>query len=80
MIQAGARQAVTAGAQAAIRSKDDSGPWLGAKGAKIATAALGAALVDGFLGQKKPDAPEREMLRTGRDAAINEIDKRRRKS
>lgn len=55
MVQAGARQAFTAGAQAAIRSKDDKGPWMGPKGAKIATAALSAAFVDGFLGSKRPD-------------------------
>ncbi|KAL6858255.1 hypothetical protein ACO1O0_005715 [Amphichorda felina] len=79
IVQAGARQAFTAGAQAAIRSKDDRGPWLGPKGAKVATAALSAALVDGFLGTKRPDGLERGVLRTGGDAALDEIDKRRRR-
>lgn len=78
MVQAGARQAFTAGAQAAFRSKDDKGPWIGPKGAKIATAAISAALVDGFLGQKTPDAPERGILRTGGDVALDAIDRRRR--
>lgn len=49
-VQAGARNAFTAGAQAAFRNKNDSGPWLGPKGAKVATAALSAAFVDGLIG------------------------------
>lgn len=56
-VQARARTALTAGAQAAFRSRDERGEWLGAKGAKVATAALSAALVDGFLGGKSSDAP-----------------------
>lgn len=49
-VQAGARNAFTAGAQAAFRNKNDAGPWLGPKGAKVATAALSAAFVDGLIG------------------------------
>lgn len=75
-VQAGARTAAIAGAQAAFRSKDDSGPWLGPKGAKVATAALSAALVDGFLAEKRPNGSERPVLREGGNAAMNEIDKR----
>lgn len=52
LLQAGARNAFTAGAQAAMRSKDDQGPWIGPKGAKIATAALSAAFMDGIMGGK----------------------------
>lgn len=52
LIQAGARTAFTAGAQAAMKSKDDSGPWMGPKGAKVATAALSAAFMDGLIGGK----------------------------
>lgn len=50
MIQAGARTAFTAGARAAMQSKNEDGPWMGPKGAKVATAALGAAFMDGIVG------------------------------
>ncbi|KHO00459.1 uncharacterized protein MAM_01237 [Metarhizium album ARSEF 1941] len=53
LIQAGARTAFAAGAQAAMQNRNDPNPWLGSKGAKVATAALGAALMDGFGGRKK---------------------------
>ncbi|KAG5919919.1 hypothetical protein E4U42_006386 [Claviceps africana] len=53
-VQAGARTALSAGAQAVMQSRNDPSPWLGAKGAKVATAALGAALMDGFGGKKQP--------------------------
>lgn len=79
VVQAGARNAFTAGAQAAFRNKNDAGPWIGPKGAKVATAALSAAFVDGFLGQKRPSGSEREVLRSGGDAAMDEIDRRRSK-
>ncbi|KAI6780542.1 uncharacterized protein J7T54_000182 [Emericellopsis cladophorae] len=49
LVQNGARQALSAGAQAAYRSKNDTGPWIGPKGAKVATAALSAAFVDGVF-------------------------------
>ncbi|KAF4336938.1 hypothetical protein FBEOM_9207 [Fusarium beomiforme] len=69
MVQAGARTAFTAGAQAAMKSGRDPGPWLGPKGAKVATAALGAALVDGFIGQKHPDSTRQKLMRQGVDLA-----------
>lgn len=78
LLQAGARNAFQAGAQAAIRNKDDVGPWIGPKGAKVATAALSAALVDGFLGQKRPGGAEREVLRTAGNAGMDHIDAKRR--
>lgn len=55
LVQAGARTALSAGATAAMNNRGAQGEWLGAKGAKVATAALGAALMDGFMGggQKK---------------------------
>ncbi|RGP64733.1 hypothetical protein FLONG3_9447 [Fusarium longipes] len=65
IVQAGARTAFTAGAQAAMKSGKESGPWLGPKGAKVATAALGAALVDGFMGQKHPDSTRQKLMREG---------------
>ncbi|KAF4985234.1 hypothetical protein FGRMN_11256 [Fusarium graminum] len=69
LVQAGARTAFTAGAQAAMKSGHESGPWLGPKGAKVATAALGAALVDGFMGQKHPDSTRQKLMRQGVDLA-----------
>ncbi|KAG8671865.1 hypothetical protein FPOAC2_05226 [Fusarium poae] len=69
MVQAGARTAFTAGAQAAMKSGKESGPWLGPKGAKVATAALGAALVDGFMGQKHPDSTRQKLMREGLNLA-----------
>lgn len=77
MVQAGARNAFTAGAQAALKSKNDTGPWIGPKGAKVATAALGAALVDGFLGHKHPDSGRREVMRESTNAAMDEMDRSR---
>ena len=53
LVQAGARTAFTAGAQAAMNNRGAQGPWMGSKGAKVATAALGAALMDGFIGGGK---------------------------
>ncbi|KAJ3531262.1 hypothetical protein NM208_g8951 [Fusarium decemcellulare] len=69
LVQAGARTAFTAGAQAAMKSRHDSGAWIGPKGAKVATAALGAALVDGFMGQKHPDSMRQKVMRHGVDLA-----------
>lgn len=69
LVQAGARTALTAGAQAAMKSRNDQGDWLGAKGAKIATAALGAALVDGFIGQKHPNSTRHSIAKQGVDLA-----------
>lgn len=76
LIQAGARTAFTAGAQAAMKSRNDPSPWLGAKGAKVATAALGAALVDGFMGQKHPGSARQGMMRSGVEAVLGEAERR----
>jgi hypothetical protein len=69
LLQAGARAAFTTGAQAAMRSRDDPSPWLGAKGAKVATAALGAAFVDGFVGKKHPGGMRHNIMSQGIDMA-----------
>lgn len=53
VVQAGARTALAAGAQAIMQNRKEAGPWLGAKGAKVATAALTAALADGLAGGGK---------------------------
>jgi hypothetical protein len=69
LLQAGARAALTTGAQAAMRSRDDPSPWLGPKGAKVATAALGAAFVDGFVGKKHPGGARHNIMSQGIDMA-----------
>ncbi|TLS26901.1 hypothetical protein PpBr36_04658 [Pyricularia pennisetigena] len=50
-----ARCALEAGTMAALRSYDSPGNWIGTKGAQIATAAVGAALVDGVIANKNPN-------------------------
>lgn len=47
-----ATSAFQAGASAAYKARADPGPWMGAKGTKVATAALGAGIVD-VLGSGK---------------------------
>ncbi|PHH88344.1 hypothetical protein CDD83_7642 [Cordyceps sp. RAO-2017] len=76
MVKAGARTAFSAGAQAAMQSRHDPSPWFGAKGAKVATAALGAALVDGFMAEKHPGSMRQDALRHGMDAVMGEASKR----
>lgn len=44
-----ARAALEAGGLTAFRLRKDPGSWTGEKGAKIATAALGAAAIDAFI-------------------------------
>lgn len=76
LVKAGCRTALSAGAQAAMQSRHDPSPWLGAKGAKVATAALGAALVDGFMAEKHPGTLRQETMRQGMDAVIGDVSKR----
>ncbi|KAK1998140.1 hypothetical protein LX36DRAFT_656816 [Colletotrichum falcatum] len=47
-----AQTAFRVGSQAAMQMRDEPGPWIGEKGTRVATAALGAALVDTFVGHK----------------------------
>lgn len=47
--QLAARAALEAGGVAAFRLRNDPGAWAGEKGAKVATAALGAAAIDAFI-------------------------------
>ncbi|KAF2743136.1 hypothetical protein M011DRAFT_247648 [Sporormia fimetaria CBS 119925] len=49
-----AKAAIVAGAVEAFRSRKTPGPWTGQKGQRIATAALGAAGIDGLV-DKDPD-------------------------
>ncbi|EMD91384.1 hypothetical protein COCC4DRAFT_69464 [Bipolaris maydis ATCC 48331] len=44
-----AKAALVAGAVEAFRSRKEPGPWTGAKGQRIATAAIGAAGIDGLI-------------------------------
>ncbi|KAF6840722.1 hypothetical protein CPLU01_01093 [Colletotrichum plurivorum] len=47
-----AQTAFRVGSQAAYQMRNDPGPWIGEKGTRVATAALGAALVDTFVGHR----------------------------
>ncbi|OLN86118.1 hypothetical protein CCHL11_05183 [Colletotrichum chlorophyti] len=47
-----AQTAFRVGSQAAYQMRKEPGPWIGEKGTRVATAALGAALVDTFVGHK----------------------------
>ncbi|EFQ29440.1 hypothetical protein CGRA01v4_14658 [Colletotrichum graminicola] len=47
-----AQTAFRVGSQAAMQVRSEPGPWIGEKGTRVATAALGAALVDTFVGHK----------------------------
>ncbi|KAK1950844.1 hypothetical protein LY78DRAFT_493832 [Colletotrichum sublineola] len=47
-----AQTAFRVGSQAAMQMRSEPGPWIGEKGTRVATAALGAALVDTFVGHK----------------------------
>ncbi|KAF1943213.1 hypothetical protein EJ02DRAFT_400852 [Clathrospora elynae] len=44
-----AKAAIVAGAVEAFRSRKEAGPWTGAKGQRVATAALGAAGIDSLI-------------------------------
>jgi hypothetical protein len=52
--QQAAKAAVISGVIEAVRSRNEPGPWTGAKGQRVATAALGAAGVDGLV-DRDPD-------------------------
>lgn len=73
-----AMTAVSTGLSAALDSRGDPGAWKGAKGAKVAVASLGSALVDGFLGQKHPNSVRQEVVRKGVQVAMNETEKKKR--
>jgi len=55
VIGSAARAALEAGAMAALKLHDDPSPWIGVKGTKVITTALGAAIVDTFIEQQKPE-------------------------
>ncbi|EFY84947.1 hypothetical protein MAC_09022 [Metarhizium acridum CQMa 102] len=69
--------AVSTGLSAALDSRGDPGQWKGAKGAKVAVASLGSALVDGFLGQKHPNSVRQQVARKGFQVAMEETEKKK---
>lgn len=62
--QQAAKAAVLAGAVEAFRSRNEAGPWTGAKGQRVATAALGAAGIDGLL-DRDPDKNSKRNIVEG---------------
>jgi hypothetical protein len=71
-----ARTAFEAGAVAALKLRNDPSPWIGPKGAKIATAAIGAAIVDTFMEQKHPKRKggmRHTMMRQATQMAIGSL-------
>lgn len=56
-----AKAAIVAGAVEAFRSRNVPGPWTGAKGQRIATAAIGAAGIDGLI-DRDPDKHEKRHV------------------
>ncbi|KAJ4367343.1 hypothetical protein N0V83_006924 [Neocucurbitaria cava] len=56
-----AKAALVAGAVEAFRSRKVPGPWTGAKGQRIATAALGAAGIDGLI-DRDPEKHEKRHV------------------
>lgn len=69
--------AVSTGLSAALDSRGDPGQWKGAKGAKVAVASLGSALVDGFLGHKHPNSVRQQVARKGFQVAMEETEKKK---
>jgi hypothetical protein len=49
-----ARCAAEAGAMMALRIRHEPGPWTGSKGVKVASAMLGAAVIDTYMDRKHP--------------------------
>ncbi|KAG6020456.1 hypothetical protein E4U40_006109 [Claviceps sp. LM458 group G5] len=76
VVRACAVTALTTGLSAALDTRGDPGKWNGPKGAKVAVATVGAAIVDGFLGQKHPDGLRHKVMKKGMEAAMNEAEKK----
>ncbi|KAL8382628.1 hypothetical protein RB595_006419 [Gaeumannomyces hyphopodioides] len=74
--QAAARCALEAGTMAALKAKGHPGQWIGTKGAQVATAAVGAALVDGYIANKNPGirgGKRHAVLRQVTNAALSNL-------
>ncbi|KAK0629921.1 hypothetical protein B0T17DRAFT_203765 [Bombardia bombarda] len=68
--------AAEAGAMAALKLRSDPSPWIGAKGTKVAAAALGAAMVDTYMEQKHPEQKggmRHNMMRQATQLAIGKL-------
>lgn len=72
--------AVSTGLSAALDSRGDPGQWKGAKGAKVAVASVGSALVDGFLGQKHPNSVRQEVVKKGFEVAMDKTEQKKQES
>ncbi|CAG9996000.1 unnamed protein product [Clonostachys byssicola] len=60
-----AKAALDAAAIEAIRVRHHPGPWAGTKGARVATAAVGAAIIDrGMMGRDPEERSTRHMLQS----------------
>ncbi|CAK7218392.1 hypothetical protein SCUCBS95973_003468 [Sporothrix curviconia] len=74
--ESAARNALRAGTMAALSSHSAPGSWLGHKGTRVATAALGAALVDTYMGHRHPESVNgvrHTAMRQAAEYAINSI-------
>lgn len=60
--QQAAKAAVVSGVIEAVRSRNEPGPWTGIKGQRIATAALAAGGVDGFLDRDPNKKSKRHII------------------
>lgn len=60
--QQAAKAAVVSGVIEAVRSRNEPGPWTGAKGQRIATAALAAGGIDGFLDRDPNKKSKRHIV------------------
>ena len=74
--QRAAASAMKAGASAAYDLRNDSSPWIGPKGIKVATAAIGAAIVDGFgheEHQQRSEGMKHDAIKQMGEAALRHI-------
>lgn len=60
--QQAASAAVITGVIEAVRSRKEAGPWTGEKGQRVATAALSAAGIDGFLDRNPHEKSKRHVV------------------
>ncbi|KAI0007368.1 hypothetical protein F4779DRAFT_516648 [Xylariaceae sp. FL0662B] len=70
--QMAAKAALEAGGMTAFRLRKEPGSWTGEKGAKVATAALGAAAIDAFI-DKDPRRSKSTGMRGMAENAISSI-------
>lgn len=77
LVRACAATAITTGLSAALDSRGDPGQWKGAKGAKVAVATVGAALVDGFLATKHPGGVRHQVGKKGVQVAMDEAERKK---